>query len=73
MKFAVRQLTDRAHREPITHRCGVCHETALVLERRHVSPERLGKAVVTEYYECDCCDTRYTYSPAHNRWRRLSV
>jgi hypothetical protein len=51
----------------------VCHETALVLERRHVSPERLGKAVVTEYYECDCCDTRYTYSPAHNRWRRLSV
>jgi hypothetical protein len=34
-----------------------------------VSPPRLGPPLVTEYYECECCDARYQYSPATNRWR----
>jgi hypothetical protein len=72
MEFAIRQKTDRIHRQPSAHRCSVCHEAALVLQRRHVSPERWGTPVVTEFYECDCCDTRYTYSPSDNRWRRLT-
>ena len=72
MEFAVRQSNaSRGHRAPTPQRCLVCFEHALVLERRHTSPERWGEPVVTEYYECDCCDTRYAYSPRDNRWRRL--
>jgi hypothetical protein len=73
MEFAVRQSSPRTLKAPSTRRCAMCHETALLLERRHVSPERWGKAVVTEFYECDCCDTRYAYSPAEDRWRRLTT
>jgi hypothetical protein len=73
MEFAVPQVSFRTLRAPSTRRCTVCHEAALLLERRHVSPERWGKPVVTEFYECDCCDTRYAYSPADERWRRLTT
>lgn len=73
MEFAVRRVPDRSHRPPTAHRCGVCHQTALVFERRHVSPERWGLPLVTEFYECHCCDTRYTYSPSDDRWRRLTL
>jgi hypothetical protein len=72
MEFAVRQSSSRAFRAP-THRCTTCHETALALERRHVSPEKWGPPVVTEFYECDSCDARYAYSPADDRWRRLAT
>jgi hypothetical protein len=34
-----------------------------------VSPARLGPPMVTEYYECECCDSRYQYSPATDRWK----
>jgi len=73
MEFAVRQVSARSHRAPSSHRCTVCHEAALVLQRRHVSPERWGEPLVTEFYECDCCDTRYTYSPAEDRWKRMTL
>ena len=55
-----------------THRCPQCREEALVLSRRHVSPARLGAALVTEYWECDCCDAHYQFSPAENRWRLMN-
>ena len=73
MDFAVRQQSFRTNSTPSTHRCTVCRETALVLERRHVSPERWGTPVVTEFYECDCCDTRYAFSPSESKWRRLTL
>jgi len=73
MEFAVRQLSSRPGGAPSTHRCPVCRETALMLERRHVSPERWGEPVVTEFYECDCCDTRYAFSPGDARLRRLTL
>lgn len=73
MEFAVRQMSERAHHAPSAQRCTVCCEHALMLQRRHVSPARWGDAVVTEFYECDCCDTRYAFSPADKRWRRLTT
>jgi len=72
MEFAVPQQSFRSHVAPSAHRCRVCRETALIFQRRHVSPERWGEPVVTEFYDCDCCDTRYSYSPASATWRRLT-
>ena len=69
MEFAVRQPAGRARVAPSTHRCPQCHEQALMLQRRHVSPARLGEPLVTEFYDCDCCDASYKFSPAENRWR----
>jgi uncharacterized protein with PIN domain len=69
MEFAVRHQTGRARVAPSSHRCPQCHEAALMLQRRHESPARLGQPLVTEFYDCDCCDARYKYSPAENRWR----
>jgi hypothetical protein len=31
----------------------------------------LGTPLVTEFYGCDCCDARYQYTPAENRWRPI--
>jgi DNA-directed RNA polymerase subunit M/transcription elongation factor TFIIS len=72
MEFAVRQPSTRARVTPSSHRCPQCREQALMLERRHVSPDRLGDALVTEFYECDCCDARYKYSPANDQWRAVT-
>ena len=72
MEFARRQSLARAKVTPISHKCPQCHEQALMLQRRHVSPARLGEPLVTEYYDCDCCDARYKYSPDDNRWRELA-
>lgn len=72
MHFAVRQSVASASREALTsHPCPQCRQEALVLTRRYVSPPRLGASMVTEYYDCDCCDARYQYSPADNRWRPI--
>jgi hypothetical protein len=72
MDFAVRQ--PRAHARKASHpRCPQCREETLVLQRRHVSAARLGDVLVTEFYECDCCDAGYQYSPTDNRWKRLSL
>jgi hypothetical protein len=45
---------------------------ALILSRRHVSPARLGEALVTEYYECNYCDAKLQYSPATGKWKPLA-
>ena len=52
-------------------RCPQCRVEALALNRRHVSPDRLGQAIVTEYYACDFCDAEFQYSPAAERWKPL--
>ena len=73
MDFAVRPTVPKRNSvNADVHKCPQCREQALVLQRRHVSPARLGAALVTEYYECDFCDARYQFSPADNRWRPLS-
>ena len=72
MEFAIRQATPtRGARTAPALRCPRCREHALVLDRRHVSPSRLGMSLTTEFYDCDCCDARYQFSPADNRWRPL--
>ena len=72
MDFAVRKSSATAGlRATAHHRCPQCREQALVLQKRHVSPPRLGATLVTEYYDCDCCDARYQYSPADDRWKPL--
>ena len=72
MEFGVRHQGSKPRAAAASHRCPQCHEVALVLQQRHVSPERLGTPLVTEYYDCDSCDARYKYSPAENRWRPVS-
>ena len=72
MDFAVRNpRQERSTTAAAPHRCPQCRERALVLDKRHISPPRLGAALVTEYYDCDCCDARYQFSPADNRWRPM--
>jgi hypothetical protein len=44
-----------------------------MLQHRHVSPARLGEPLVTEFYDCDCCDARVKYSPAANTWRVVTT
>ena len=72
MEFAVQRQSLRVRVVPSSRRCPQCHEVALMLQRRHVSPARLGEPLVTEFYECDYCDASYKYSPAENRWRAIS-
>jgi hypothetical protein len=71
MDFAIRHAPDRARGTGTARQCPQCREDALVLHRRHVSPAHLGTPLVTEFYGCDCCDARYQYSPAENRWRPI--
>ena len=71
MEFAVRQSAATNRRVTTAHRCPQCRAEALILQRRHVSPARLGPALVTEYYDCDYCDASYQYSPADDRWRPI--
>jgi hypothetical protein len=71
MEFAVRPSAATSRRVTAGHRCPQCREEALVLQRRHVSPARLGAPLVTEYYDCDYCDASYQYSPAENRWKPI--
>jgi hypothetical protein len=73
MEFAVRQQFVRARVTPSSHRCPQCRELALMLHHRHVSPARLGEELVTEFYDCDCCDARLKYSPAANTWRVVTT
>jgi hypothetical protein len=69
MDFSIRHSFDKERAVGTTRQCPQCRADALILLRRHVSPPRLGAPLVTEYYECDCCDSRYKYSPATDRWR----
>jgi len=72
MEIAVRQNFSTSGRVQHVHRCPQCRADALVLNRRHVSPPAWGLPVVTEYYDCDFCEARFTYSPAENRWKPIS-
>jgi hypothetical protein len=71
MDFSIKHTFDREHASGEARPCPQCRTEALVLNRRHVSPERLGTPLVTEYYECECCDARYQYSPADDRWKPI--
>jgi hypothetical protein len=73
MDFASRHRTSTNSSQPTaSHRCPQCRLDALVLNRRHVSPERLGTPLVTEYYECNYCDAKFQYSPAEDKWKPLA-
>ena len=67
--FSIRHTFDKKRAIAAARQCPQCRAEALILLRRHVSPARLGAPLVTEYYECERCDTSYQYSPATNRWR----
>ena len=69
MEFNIRHTFEKGHGTGEARQCPQCRTDALVLLRRHVSPARLGTPLVTEYYECECCDARYQYSPASGRWK----
>ena len=72
MEIAVRQSNlERARAGHCSKKCPQCRTDALVLQRRHVSPPRWGEPVVTEYYDCECCEASYQYSPADDRWRPI--
>ena len=69
MDFSIRHTFEKVRAAGGARQCPQCRADALVLLQRHVSPPRLGAPLVTEYYECECCDARYQYSPATDRWR----
>jgi hypothetical protein len=75
MEIAIRQWGSASQTQSGHNalRCPQCHEETLVMDRRHVSPPRLGASIVTEYYDCLFCDARYQYSPADNRWKPVYV
>lgn len=71
MDFAIRHTFESARSTGKARQCPQCRQDALVLDRRHVSPASMGAPLVTEFYGCDCCDARYQFSPAQNRWKPI--
>ena len=71
MDFSIRHTFEKGRAIGEVRRCPQCRTEALILLRRHVSPERLGTPLVTEYYECECCESQYQYSPATDRWKPI--
>jgi uncharacterized protein with PIN domain len=71
MDFSIRHTFEKGRTIGEVRRCPQCRADALILLRRHVSPPRLGAPIVTEYYECECCESQYQYSPATNRWKPI--
>ena len=71
MDFSIRHAFEKGRAVGEVRRCPQCRTEALILLRRHVSPERLGTPLVTEYYECECCESQYQYSPATDRWKPI--
>ena len=73
MEIAVRQSdSDHTRNSRSSHRCPQCHVDALIMRRRHVSSPAWGEPLLTEYYDCDYCDARYSYSPVERRWKVLA-
>ena len=68
MDFSIRHTFEKGRAVGEVRRCPQCRTDALILLRRHVSPPRLGAPLVTEYYEWDCCEYQYQYSPATVLW-----
>ena len=60
--------SDDAAGRPSEHRCRGCREL-LRLERRHVSPARLGAPMTTEFYSCPACDAGYAFNPTALKWK----
>ena len=71
MDFSIRHTFEKTRASGEARQCPQCRTEALILLRRHVSPARLGPPLVTEYYECECCESQYQYSPADNRWKPI--
>ena len=71
MDFSIRHTFEKGRAVGEVRRCPQCRTDALILLRRHVSPPRLGPSLVTEYYECECCESQYQYSPATDRWKPI--
>ena len=71
MDFSIRHTFEKGRGVRAARRCPQCRTEALILLRRHVSPPHLGPALVTEYYECECCESQYQYSPATDRWKPI--
>jgi uncharacterized protein with PIN domain len=71
MDFTIRHTFEKSRVVGEARQCPQCRTEALILLRRHVSPPRLGAPLVTEYYECEYCDSQYQYSPADNRWKQI--
>ena len=71
MDFSIRHTFEKGRAVGELRRCPQCRTDALMLLRRHVSPPHLGPPTVTEYYECECCDSQYQYSPATDRWKPI--
>ena len=69
MDFSIRHTFEKTRKTGQARQCPQCRTDALILLRRHVSPARLGTPLVTEYYECECCDSQYQYSPDTDRWK----
>jgi uncharacterized protein with PIN domain len=71
MDFSIRHTFEKGRATGEVRRCPQCRTDALILLRRHVSPPHLGTPMVTEYYECECCESQYQYSPATDRWKPI--
>jgi hypothetical protein len=71
MDFSIRHTFEKTRAIGEARQCPQCRAEALILLRRHVSPARLGPTLVTEYYECECCESQYQYSPADDRWKPI--
>src|SRR5919204_5618149 len=71
MDFSIRHTFEKGRTIGEVRQCPRCRTDALILLRRHVSPPRLGPPVVTEYYECECCESQYQYSPATDKWKPI--
>jgi hypothetical protein len=71
MDFSIRHTFEKGRAVGDVRQCPQCRAEALILLRRHVSPPHLGAPLVTEYYECECCESQYQYSPATDRWKPI--
>jgi uncharacterized protein with PIN domain len=69
MDFTIRHTFEKTRKLDEARQCPQCRTKTLILLRRHQSPARLGPPLVTEYYECERCDSQYQYSPADDRWK----
>ena len=63
-----RRKTDAPCGALTRHRCRSCRED-LVLVRRHISPDRLGPRMTTEFYQCRACDSGYALNLAGGTWK----
>ena len=73
MEINVGHNSETAGGTRASHRCPQCRVAALIMRRRHLSSPGWGDPVLTEYYDCEYCDARFSYSPAEQRWKLLEI